>query len=193
MGSNYGQASMTNRMMRAARLEPQVYEEIERDLSATKQALTVVVVVGVASGIGEALGQILGGQPGAALGGFIGGLVTAVLGWAIWSGLAYLIGTKLFEGVATYGELLRTIGFANSPGVLNILNFIPFLGGLISLLVGLWILMSTIVAMRQALDFDTGKAILTAIVGFFAYIILAVVLVAPLGALFGGPITVRLR
>jgi hypothetical protein len=88
--------------------------------------------------------------------------------------------------VATYGELLRTIGFANSPGVLNILNFIPFLGGLISLLVGLWILMTTIVAMRQALDFDTGKALLTAIVGFFAYIILVALLVTPFVALFGG-------
>jgi hypothetical protein len=186
MASNYGQASIPDRMMRAAKLDSQVYEEVEHDLSATNQALTVVVVVAVASGIGHALGQVLGGQPGAALGGFIAGLVTAVLGWAIWAGLAYFIGTKLFGGVATYGELLRTIGFANSPGVLNILNFIPFLGGLISLLVGLWILMTTIVAMRQALDFDTGKALLTAIVGFFAYIILVALLVTPFVALFGG-------
>jgi|GraSoiStandDraft_9_1057307.scaffolds.fasta_scaffold20218_3 hypothetical protein len=187
MGLGYGgsgQAAMSDRMMRAARLDPQVYEELEHDLTATGQALTVVVVVAVASGIGHALGEILGGHPGAALGGFIAGIVTALLGWAVWSFLAYIIGTKLFGGIATYGELLRTIAFAQSPGVLNILNFIPILGGLLSLVVGLWILAATIIAMRQALDFDTTKAVLTAIVGFFAYIILAAILVAPFAALF---------
>ena len=187
MGLGYGgsgQAAMSDRMMRAARLDPQVYEELEHDLTATGQALTVVVVVAVASGIGHALGEILGGHPGAALGGFIAGIVTALLGWAVWSFLAYIIGTKLFGGIATYGELLRTIAFAQSPGVLNILNFIPILGGLLSLVVGLWILAATIIEMRQALDFDTTKAVLTAIVGFFAYIILAAILVAPFAALF---------
>jgi hypothetical protein len=187
MGLGYGgsgQAAMSDRMMRAARLDPQVYEELEHDLTATGQALTVVVVVAVASGIGHALGEILGGHPGAALGGFIAGIVTALLGWAVWSFLAYIIGTKLFGGIATYGELLRTIAFAQSPGVLNILNFIPILGGLIGIGLGLWILAATIIAMRQALDFDTTKAVLTAIVGFFAYIILAAILVAPFAALF---------
>jgi hypothetical protein len=184
---SYGsQASMGDRMVRAARLDSQVYEEVEHDLSATGQALSVVIVVALAAGIGHALNQILVGRPGAALGGFIAGLITALLGWAIWSGLAYIIGTKLFGGVATYGELLRTIGFANSPGLLNILNFIPFLGGLVSVAVAFWILIATIIAMRQALDLDTGKAILTAIVGFFAYIILAAILIAPFAALFGG-------
>jgi hypothetical protein len=184
---SYGsQASMGDRMVRAARLDSQVYEEVEHDLSATGQALSVVIVVALAAGIGHALNQILVGRPGAAFGGFIAGLITALLGWAIWSGLAYIIGTKLFGGVATYGELLRTIGFANSPGLLNILNFIPFLGGLVSVVVAFWILIATIIAMRQALDLDTGKAILTAIVGFFAYIILAAILIAFFAALFGG-------
>jgi hypothetical protein len=184
--SSGGQASMTDRMMRAARLEPQVYEEVEHDLSATGQALTVVVVAALAAGVGHALGQVLSGNSGAALGGFIAGLVSALLGWAIWSGLAFLIGTKLFGGVATYGELLRTIGFANSPGVLHIVNFVPFLGGLVSLVVGVWILIATIIAMRQALDLDTTKAVMTAIVGFVAYIILLVVLITPFVAVFGG-------
>jgi len=69
------------------------------------------------------------------------------------------------EEVAHFLEVLRTIGFAHSPGVLNILGFIPILGGLIGLVVGIWTLVATIVAMRQALDFDTTKAVLTAIIG----------------------------
>jgi hypothetical protein len=105
-------------------------------------------------------------EPGSPIGALIGGIITAILGWVIWSGLAYFIGTRVFSGVATYGELLRTIGFAQAPGVLNILSFIPVLGWIISFVVGLWILAATVVAMRQALDVDTTKAVLTGILGF---------------------------
>lgn len=181
---SYSQAALSDRMLRAARLESELYEEVERDLSATSQALTVVLIVAVATGIGNALGQILAGRAGAAVGTLIVGIVFAVIGWAVWSGLSYIIGTRLFGGVATYGECLRTIGFANSPGVLNVLSFIPGLGVLISFAVGIWMLVATIIAMRQALDITTGKAVLTAIIGFFAYIILTAVVISPFVALF---------
>jgi hypothetical protein len=186
VGSSYGQASMTDRMMRAARLDSQVYEEVEHDQSATSQALTVVIIVAVANGIGQALAQTMSRDGGSAVGGFIAGIVAALVGWALWSGIAYLIGTRVFGGTATYGELLRTIGFANAPGVLNILAFVPILGGIVGFVVGLWILAATVVAMRQALDIDTTKAVLTGILGFIAYIILAVVLITPFALLFGG-------
>lgn len=174
--SGAASASITDRMMRAAKLDAQLYEEVEHDQSATSQALTVVVIVALAGGIGSALNMMTMNMAGFVLQAFIGALVTAILGWLIWSGLAYLIGTKVFGGVATYGELLRTVGFAYSPGLLNILSFVPGLGGLLSVVVGIWILVAVIVAMRQALDFDTGKAVLTAIVGFIAYIVIAGVL-----------------
>jgi hypothetical protein len=186
MAASYGEAALTPRMIRAARLDAQVYEEVERDLNATSQALTVVLIVAVAAGIGQALVHLSGGRLGPAIVGFIGGVVLALLGWLVWSFLAYIVGTRLFNGVATYGELLRTIGFANSPGVLNILAFVPGLGPLIGFVVGIWILVATIVAMRQALDFDTTKAVLTAIVGFFAYLLLSALIgliVAPFALL----------
>jgi len=184
MGASYGQASVTDRMMRAAKLDSQVYEEVEHDQTATSQALTVVVIVALASGIGAAIAQMLARDAGAAVGGFIGGLITAVLGWIIWSGIAYFVGTRVFSGVATYGEMLRTIGFAQSPGVLNILSFVPILGGIINLAVGLWILAATVVAMRQALDLDTTKAVMTGILGFIVYVILATILVTPFALMF---------
>jgi hypothetical protein len=93
-------------------------------------------------------------------------VLVAVLGWLLWSGIAYLIGDKVFGGTATWGELLRTIGFAQSPGVLLILGIIPVLGGLVSMVVGIWMLVAGIVAIRQALDFSTGRAILTALLGW---------------------------
>lgn len=152
-------SSLTDRMIRAATLQVDVYEEVEHDESATGQAALVVAIVALASAIGGIEGGISG---------IIGGLIAAVLGWLIWAGVTYLIGDKLLGGTATWGELLRTIGFAQSPGVLYVLAFIPLLGWLVRLVVAIWILVAGIIAIRQALDFGTGKAIVTALLGWLA-------------------------
>jgi hypothetical protein len=161
------QRSIVDRMKGAAMLDVATYEEVEADSTATTQAAGVVAIVAVAQAIG-ALGQ--GGA------GIIGGIIAAVLGWLVWSGVTYLIGDKLLGGTATWGELLRTLGFAQSPGVLAALGIIPLLGGLIKFAVAIWILIAGIIAIRQALDFGTGKAILTAVLGWLAIAIPAAIL-----------------
>src|SRR2546423_6184803 len=138
MGELVAKPSLTDRMVRAARLETSLYNEVEADLSATNQALTVVVVTALAGGIGAALGQAFAGRPTGVVGGLMGGIIAELVGWLVWSYVMYLVGTRVFHGTATYGELLRTLGFANSPGVLLVLRFIPLLGGLIALIVGIW-------------------------------------------------------
>jgi hypothetical protein len=159
--------SMTDRMMGAARLDVSVYEEVEADSTATGQAAGVVAIVALCS----AIGGIGGGAQGV-----FSGLIAALVGWAIWAGVTYLIGDKVLGGTATWGELLRTLGFAQAPGVLFALGVIPLIGGLIKIVVGLWILVTGIVAIRQALDFGTGRAIATAILGFIPYVIVAAML-----------------
>jgi hypothetical protein len=152
------QASIIDRMIRAAKLEPHVYEEVEHDQSATGQAMLVVVLGVIAAGIGA-----LGGG----LGLFLGWAVVALIGWAVYAYVAYWVGTKIFKGPqteATWGELLRTLGFASSPRVLLILGIIPVVGALIWLPVFVWWVIATVIAIRQALDFDTGRAIVTAVV-----------------------------
>jgi hypothetical protein len=162
-------------MQRAARLDVSLYNEVEADLNATSQALTVVVITAVASGIGAALGAALAGHPSGIVGGLVGGIILELLGWAVWSWVMYFVGTRFFGGTATYGELLRTLGFAYSPGIFLILRFIPLLGGLITLIVGIWRLVTGFIAVREALDFDSGKTVATIIVGFIGYIIVAAV------------------
>ena len=157
-------ASMTERMMGAARLDVATYEEVEHDASATGQAAVVVAIVAVASAIGAIGGD--GAGP-------IGALIGAVIGWIVWAGITYLIGDKLLGGTASWGELLRTLGFAQSPGVLFVLGIVPLLGGLVRAVVGIWILIAGVIAIRQALDFSTGKAILTVILGWLAMMLLA--------------------
>ena len=158
-----GQRSLTERMKGAALLKIDVYEEVEADPTATQQAAIVVGIAALAAAIGGA---------GAGAGGFLSGIIATYLGWLLWSGLTYLIGDKLLGGTATWGELLRTIGFAQSPRVLLLFAFIPVLGGLIALAVAVWLLIAVVVAIRQALDFSTGKAILTALLGWIAALLL---------------------
>ncbi len=165
--------SLVQRMMGAAMLNAATYEEVEADRTATGQAAMVVGIVAVATAIG-AIGD------GAS--GIIAGLLSAFLGWIVWSAITYFVGTKLFGGTADMGEMLRTIGFAQSPGVLNILGIIPILGGLVRFAVLIWILVAAVVAIRQALDFDTGKAVGTALVGAVAYFAIMMVV----GLVFGG-------
>ncbi|MCL5958832.1 MAG: YIP1 family protein, partial [Chloroflexi bacterium] len=165
-------SSTVDRMIRAARLDVDVYEELERDTSATWQALIVVVIVAIASGVGALLAGIVRGVPSIAVSGLIGGIIAAVIGWAIWSLVTYLVGTTLFGGTASYGELLRTIGFAYTPNALQILGFIPLIGALIVILAEIWALVAGVVAVRQALDFSTGKAILTVLIGWVIMLVI---------------------
>ncbi|MBV9580082.1 MAG: YIP1 family protein [Chloroflexi bacterium] len=184
MGQLVAQPSLTDRMIRAARLDVSLYNEVEADTTATNQALAVVVVGAVAAGLGSLLGSIIAGRPSAAVIGLIGGIVLALVGWAVWSYVMYFVGTRLFHGTATYGEVLRTLGFAYSPSVLLILSFIPVLGGIIDLVVTIWLLVAGFIAIREALDLDTGNTIATIVVGFIAYlVVIAIVLaiLAPIG------------
>lgn len=163
---------MINRMVRASKLDVHLYEEVERDISATSEAAKVVLIVAVASGIG-AIGR------GGGVFSFIFGILAALVGWVIWSAVTYFVGTKLFATKDTrvsLGEMLRTIGFAQSPGVLNVLGIIPVLGAIVTFFVGIWVLIAGIIAIRHAMDFSTGRAIATALVGFLAYVAVAIVL-----------------
>ncbi len=167
--------SLTSRMIRAAKLEVNLYEEVEADSAATSQALIAVIVVSLASGIGTGIAG-LGAMGG--LGFFWGlliGLAASLAGWLAWAYLSYILGTTIFKGPktsATWGELLRTIGFAHSPGVLRIFSFVPFIGGVITFGASIWFLIAGVIGVRQALDFSTGRAIATCIVGWLIYMVL---------------------
>jgi len=170
-------ASLVDRMVRAAKLDVNLYEEVEADKSAMGQAITVVVLSSVASGIG-ALG-VLGIQ------GLVLGTISALLGWFIWAFLVYIIGTKLLPEPQTksdLGELLRTIGFSSTPGVLRVFGFIPLLGAIISLVASVWMLVAMIIAVRQALDYkSTWRAIGVCVIGFVVYLVVIALILSVLG------------
>ena len=153
-------ATFTERMVRAARLDAAVYEEVEADTSATSQALTVVALSSIAAGIGM----------GAGIGGTVAGLVVSLLAWYVWAFLTYWIGTRVLpepQTSSSHGELLRVIGFAAAPGVIRVLGIAPSLRGLVFLVAALWMLVAGVVAVRQALDYrSTGRAVAVVVIGW---------------------------
>ena len=157
---------MIKRMIGAARLDTAIYEEVEADTSATQQALAVVVLVALATGIGT-FGS--GGPVGLVVG------IAAGIGlWALWAWITYFIGTKILKTATTeanWGQMARTLGFAQSPGVFKVLGFIPVLGPLVFAIASIWQLVAMVIAIRQALDFtSTWRAVGVALVGFIPYV-----------------------
>ena len=170
-------SGLLDRMVRAAKLDVSLFEEVERDKGTQMQAVGVVVISSVAFGIGT----------GAGLGGLVSGTIAALIGWYVWAFLTYIIGTKLLPEPTTqadHGELLRTMGFANAPGVVSILGVIPGLGGIAITVAQVWMLVAGIVAIRSALDYrSTIRAIVVVVIGWIIRLILLVVIVS----LLGGP------
>ena len=155
-------AGITNRMLRAAKLDAQLYEEVEADKSSMQQAMMVVVMSSLAAGLATlAQGGIVG---------LVVGTLAALVSWYIWAYLTYFIGTKLFpeqQTRADHGELLRTLGFASAPGVIRILGIIPALSVIVFPVAGIWMLVATVIAVRQALDYkSTPRAVLVCLVGW---------------------------
>lgn len=157
--------SITERMKGAALLDNATYEEVEADTNATGQAAVVVAIGAIAAGIGMARGGA---------GGIIAAVISSLIGWAGWAGITYIIGDKVLGGTATWGELLRCLGFAQSPRVLLALGLIPGLGRIVFPVVGIWVLITGVVAVRQALDFSTGKAIATVLLGWLLNMLLSI-------------------
>lgn len=159
--------SLTDRMIGAATLDVATFEEVEHDESATLQAAGVVALVAAAQAVALDVGLI--------------GMLTAagsqLVGVGLWCVITYFIGTRLFAGTATVGEVFRAVGFALSPQILILITVLPILGGLIGFFLSpvlfFWVLAAVVIGVRQSLDISTGKAILASVMGAVAYAVLA--------------------
>jgi len=168
---------LTDRMIRAARLDVSLYEEVEADQGATGQAMAVVVLSSVAAGVATIATR--------GIGGIVLGTVGALVGWVVWAWLTYLIGTRILpepQTKADVGELLRTLGFASSPGVIRVVGIVPGLTMLSFLVAAVWMLVTMVVAVRQALDYtSTGRAVGVCVIGFLVQAVILALLFAALG------------
>jgi hypothetical protein len=166
-------ASLAERMAGVMKADVKTFQEIEADPTAIGQAVTVIVIAGVASLIGNIwrVGVFVGVMT----------LVASLIGYALWTLLIVLIGTKVMPEPTTkadFNEGFRVIGFTAAPGVFNVLAIIPFLGPLVSLVVWIWMIVVGVVAVREVLDYsNTGRAIIVCLIAaVICWIVLWIVL-----------------
>ena len=170
-------SQFTDRMIRAAKLDVSLYEEVEADPTSMKQAMTVVILSSIAAGIGSI------GMHGVS--GILLGVISALVGWFVWAYITYFVGTRILpepQTKADHGELLRTIGFSSSPGILRIFGIFPGLYGVVSLVAGIWMLVSMIIAVRQALDYQsTMRSVGVCFIGWIAWAMISALLMVVFG------------
>lgn len=167
------------RLIGAAALDVAIYEEVEADASATTQAFAVVLLSSLAAGVGA------GGLAGPSLSSVLFISMLALLTWAAWAVVTLEIGTRILPGAQTradIGQLLRTIGFASTPGLLRVLGVMPAVTAPVFAVTAVWMLAAMVVAVRQALDYrSTGRALAVCALGW----VLAIVMFVVIGLLFG--------
>lgn len=166
---------MINRLRGVFSLSSETFNEIEHDPSALWQALIVVIVSSLLVGLSGGYGHILFG---AGIGTdvntpyrFLAIAGWAIAAWILWSVLTYLIGTKVFDGEATVGEMLRVIGFAYAPLAIQIFQFLPIVGLMFVFGATVWAIAAAYVAIKEGLDLGTREALITVAVGGVLYLI----------------------
>jgi len=170
-------ADFKDRIIRAAKLDVKLYEEVEADTTAMRQATGIVILSSIAAGIGIIA---KGG-----LGGILMGTIAALVSWYVWAFLTYFIGTRLLpesQTKADMGEMLRTIGFSTSPGLIRVLGIIPGLTGIVFLGASIWMLVAMVIAVRQALDYkNTLRAVGVCVIGWVIQALIFMLLFSILG------------
>lgn len=163
--------SFLQRLVGAAALDVAIYEDVEADRGATAQAFIVVLMSSIAGGLG--ISGLTGGPINLAFFSMV-----ALLAWCAWALLTYTIGVHLLpepQTRADVGELMRTIGFASTPGLLRVLGIMTPLAKPVLAVTAVWMLAAMVVAVRQALDYkSTGRAIAVCVIGWTLAIAIAV-------------------
>jgi hypothetical protein len=179
-----------NRIFRVFRLDATVFREIAEDKGAMSQAAIVVVVVFFLSAIGSAIGAAIAGS-GAILSFFVTLLMGVLISWLLWAVLTYFVGTLLFKGKTDIPEMMRVLGFASAPNILGIFSAIPCVGWIAALAGGILALVAGVIGIREAMEFDTGKAVITVLIAWVISFVITLIIgmIVGVGAAVGTSLT----
>jgi hypothetical protein len=165
------------RAIRIVKFDVAVYNEIEKDEGATQEAWLIVIITSLLAAIGAGVAATAIPQAGGSFfGTFVGSLISGIVGWLLWSLVTWFIGTRLFQGQATYWELARTLGYASAPKILGLLAIVPCLGAIAGIVGAVLSLIAGFFAVREALDLTTEKAIFTILIGWAIVFVLSLLL-----------------
>lgn len=172
--------SLMQRLRRLATLDTSVFEEVRTDVNSTIPALVVAVAATFISGIGGWLWWSFNDVPDKGkifLQSFIFGSILAIVLWAIWIAVTYVLLTQVFRARADINELIRVMGFAAAPLALSVLIFIPGLDFGIGLAAVALFFGTTTIAVQSATDAPAGRVLVANAAGFAVWAIVLGLLV----------------
>ncbi|MFW6133979.1 MAG: YIP1 family protein [Elusimicrobiota bacterium] len=142
---------ITDRIIKAAKLDPQLFKQVEGEPEAMSQAVVIIILSSLGAGIGSLsyVGII----------GLIFGFLRAIISWLLWAFVVYIIGAKILPDTQTssyHGKILRTLGFSASPGILRVFGIIPSLYEISFFAANIWMIASMSVAVKQVFDYESS-------------------------------------
>lgn len=161
---------IVDRAIGVARFAPRYYDAIAADPKATAQAALVVTVVAVATGLG-------GLRHG--LDGFIAGVIMALVHWGLMAAAANGILPRVAPNAPRQGGIApfaRTLGYAQGPRILAVAGVIPLIGWSLSVVGSIWVILTSIVAIRQTGKVGFGEATITAVAGWVLATIVSIII-----------------
>lgn len=173
-----------NRFFRAASLDVTFYQEVVAQPLLLNQAWITVLLYAMLAAWGNF------GRAGA-VGSNIA-MISALIGWYIWAFSSYFIATKFFGGGSADAQrsdrkaVIRAMGFACAPGVIQILGMIPGLGLAVLVLSSIWMVVAATKAINVALNIEsTAHAAAACIIGWIMGAIAQGLLLVMLFSVFG--------
>jgi hypothetical protein len=160
--------SIIENPVRAAMLDVDFYNRAEADTSLNVQAGIVVIVASGLAGIGATI-AVESTSVGDIVTATALGVLSGVVGWLVWSGVATVVGTRIFKGTSDFGEMRRVIGFAYAPLAIGVVPWLGFIGAV-------WVLLAAVVAIREGMDFSTKRSVATMVVGWGAWVLITLVI-----------------
>jgi len=161
--------TLPKNVVAAASLDPEFYNRAEVDTHLDLQALTVVVVANGLAGVGSSIATEANVLVGVGL-----GIASGIVGWLIWSMVAMLVGTRVFNGSSDFGQMRRVIGFAYAPLAIGLIPWLGIIGAI-------WVLVAAVIAIREGMHFSTKRSIATMVIGWGAWFGTTLVINALLG------------
>ena len=162
-----------NRIFRSVKIDPEVFNEVQKDKNATISAAIVVILSSSAAGIGAA-------SLGAA--NFALAPIFSLISWFVWAYIVCFVGVKLFPETktkTTQFALLRAIGYSSAPGIIRVFGFneelmtVTFIGS------AFWMLACMVVAVKETLNYKSlWKALGVVIISWFVQAFVLLVIVA---------------
>ncbi len=166
------------RIMGVLALKAPTYREIADDPNATQPAGIIVVIVALIGGFVTGLVRTDPNNPQQLLSpnivyAIVAALVTVLFALIAWFITAWILAfvARWFGGKTNTKEMLRVTGYVEIFAIVSVISLIAFisptllcLGAFIGIIVGILRLIGYIVGIREAAEFSTGNAIITAIV-----------------------------